>query len=134
MIDVQAVAPYGQLLSDNVIRETLHKGLAGKFTGARVLVLIPDHTRTVPLPQLFRYLVEILHDAHQLDFMVALGTHPPLDEGHLDKLVGNWPIAKDAQVKEAFYPELQAALLGEKSAAEALAEAEKKVNRVLTRR
>ncbi len=53
---------------------------------------------------------------------------------HLDKLVGNWPMAKDAQVKEAFYPELQAALLGEKSAAEALAEAEKKVNRVLTRR
>jgi putative chitobiose transport system substrate-binding protein len=53
---------------------------------------------------------------------------------HLDKLVGNWPMAKDAQVKEAFYPELQAALLGEKSAAEALADAEKKVNRVLSRR
>ncbi len=53
---------------------------------------------------------------------------------HLDKLVGNWPMAKDAQVKEAFYPELQAALLGEKSAADALAEAERKVNRVLSRR
>jgi len=52
----------------------------------------------------------------------------------LDKLTGNWPIAKDAQVKEAFYPELQAALLGDKSAKEALDEAEKKVNRVLTRR
>jgi ABC-type glycerol-3-phosphate transport system substrate-binding protein len=52
----------------------------------------------------------------------------------LDKLTGNWPIAKDAQVKEAFYPELQAALLGEKSAKEALDEAEKKVNRVLSRR
>ena len=51
-----------------------------------------------------------------------------------DKLVGNWPIAKDAQVKEAFYPELQAALLGNKSASEALAAAEKKVNRVLSRR
>ncbi|MDX9860850.1 MAG: sugar ABC transporter substrate-binding protein [Rhodospirillales bacterium] len=52
----------------------------------------------------------------------------------LDKLTGNWPIAKDAQVKEAFYPELQAALLGDKSAKEALDEAEKKVNRVLSRR
>lgn len=49
----------------------------------------------------------------------------------LDKQVGNWPLAKDAQVKEAFYPELQAALLGEKSAAEALEAAERKVNRVL---
>lgn len=53
---------------------------------------------------------------------------------NLDKLVGNWPMAKDAQVKEAFYPELQAALLGEKSAKDALAEAEKKVNRVLSGR
>ncbi len=52
----------------------------------------------------------------------------------LDKLVGNWPLAKDAQVKEAFYPELQGALLGNKSAAEALADAERKVNRVLRRR
>lgn len=52
----------------------------------------------------------------------------------LDKLTGNWPIAKDAQVKEAFYPELQAALLGEKSAKAALDEAERKVNRVLSRR
>jgi nickel-dependent lactate racemase len=88
MIDVQAVAAPGQLLSDEAIRETLHQGLAGKFTGARMLVLIPDHTRTIPLPQLFRYLVEVLHDARQLDFMVALGTHPPLDEAHLHKLVG----------------------------------------------
>ena len=38
----------------------------------------PDHTRTIPLPQLFRLLMEILHDTAQLDFMVALGTHPPL--------------------------------------------------------
>jgi len=53
---------------------------------------------------------------------------------NLDKLVGNWPVARDAQVKEAFYPELQAALLGSKSAKEALDEAEKKVNRVLSRR
>ncbi|MBT3360988.1 MAG: sugar ABC transporter substrate-binding protein [Rhodospirillales bacterium] len=53
---------------------------------------------------------------------------------HLDKLVGNWPVAKDAAVKEAFYPELQNALLGRKSAKEALDAAEKKVNRVLSRR
>ena len=88
MIDTQAVAAPGQLLSEDVIRGTLHKGLAGKLTGAKVLVLIPDHTRTIPLPLLFRCLVEILADTRQLDFMVALGTHPPLDEAHLHKLVG----------------------------------------------
>ncbi len=53
---------------------------------------------------------------------------------HLDKLTGNWPAAKDAEIKNAFYPELQNALLGRKSAKEALAAAEKKVNRILQRR
>jgi ABC-type glycerol-3-phosphate transport system substrate-binding protein len=51
----------------------------------------------------------------------------------LDKLTGNWPFAQDAAIKEAFYPELQAALLGEKSAQEALDAAESKVNRILAR-
>ncbi len=53
---------------------------------------------------------------------------------HLDKLVGNWPVAKDAEIKEAFYPELQSAFLGQKSAKAALDNAEKKVNRVLQKR
>src|SRR6266496_6503398 len=87
MIDAQAVAESG-LLPEDTIRETLERGLAQKFLGQKVLVLIPDHTRSVPLPFLFRTLVEILHDARQLDFMVALGTHPPLSEENLNKLVG----------------------------------------------
>ncbi|MDP2995780.1 MAG: lactate racemase domain-containing protein, partial [Anaerolineales bacterium] len=76
------------LLSPETIRATLEKGLAGKFTGQKILVLIPDHTRSLPLPFLFRALVEILGDTRQLDFMVALGTHPPLSEENLNKLVG----------------------------------------------
>jgi nickel-dependent lactate racemase len=87
MLSAQAVANTG-LLSDEVIRETLEKGLASEFAGQKVLVLIPDHTRSLPLPFLFRALVEILHNARQLDFMVALGTHPPLGEESLNKLVG----------------------------------------------
>jgi lactate racemase len=87
-LDAQAVAPPGELLDETTVRETLIRGLSGKFTGARVLVLIPDHTRTLPLPLLFRHLVEILGDTHSLDFMVALGTHPPLDDDALYRLVG----------------------------------------------
>ena len=79
------------LLTPETIRETLEKGLAGKFTGKNVLVLIPDHTRSLPLPFLFRCLVEILQDTKRLDFMVALGTHPPLNEASLNKLVGITP-------------------------------------------
>jgi lactate racemase len=85
---VQAVAEAGETLSPEAIRATLERGLGNKFGGARVLILIPDHTRTLPLPMLFRIVVEILADTQQLDFMVALGTHPPLDEEALCNLVG----------------------------------------------
>jgi len=91
MIIAQAVAPASQLLDEDTIQGTLHRGLEGKFAGEKILVLVPDHTRTIPLPQLFRYLVPILQSARQLDFMVALGTHPPLTEDQLCKLVGISP-------------------------------------------
>ena len=88
MVEIKAVAPDNQLLEEDVIRQTLASGLKGKYAGQKLLVLIPDHTRTIPLPQLFRMLVEILHDTRQLDFLVALGTHPPLSPAQLNKLVG----------------------------------------------
>ena len=91
---VQVTTLQGQLLADETIWQTLVKGLNGRFANARLLILIPDHTRTIPLPQLFRYLVQILHDAQQLDFMVALGTHPPLTERQLCRLVGITPEAR----------------------------------------
>jgi nickel-dependent lactate racemase len=86
-MDAQSIASTG-FLSDETIYETIKKGLAGKFAGDKILVLVPDHTRSFPLPYLFRTLVEILHNARQLDFMVALGTHPPLLEESLNTLVG----------------------------------------------
>lgn len=87
MIQTKAIAPFGQLLTEDEIRHTLGV-LEHQFTNQRVLVLIPDHTRSLPLPFLFRSLVDILHDTKRLDFMVALGTHPPLSEESINKLVG----------------------------------------------
>jgi nickel-dependent lactate racemase len=91
MIFSQALSLANQLLTNDQILEALHKGLDGKFRRQRLLVLIPDHTRSMPLPFLFRALVDVLHDTKQLDFMVALGTHPPLKEESLYKLVGIHP-------------------------------------------
>ena len=88
---IQVTAASGKLLDDDVIRQTLTAALEKQHTGQKVLVLIPDHTRTIPLPQLFRCLVALLHDCRQLDFMVALGTHPPLSEAQLCQLVGITP-------------------------------------------
>lgn len=87
MIVAQAISENGPLTHD-AIRDVLERGLAGRFSGQRVLVLIPDHTRTLPLPELFRTVVELLHDTRRLDFMVALGTHPALPEESLLRLVG----------------------------------------------
>jgi lactate racemase len=83
----QAISDTGLLTSDAVM-EVLEKGLGGKFAGQKVLVLIPDHTRSLPLPELFRAVVEVLHDVGGLNVMVALGTHPGYTEAGLNHLVG----------------------------------------------
>ena len=87
MIVAQKFSPQG-VLDDASIYETLSLGVGGRFTNRKVLALVPDHTRSVPLPKLFRMVVEILSDARQLDFMVALGTHPPLSADPLHRLFG----------------------------------------------
>ena len=50
----------------------------------------------------------------------------------LDRIAG-LDAADDAQLKDAFYPEIQNAVLGRKSAKAALTDAERAVNRVLSR-
>jgi ABC-type glycerol-3-phosphate transport system substrate-binding protein len=52
---------------------------------------------------------------------------------HTDKFTGNWPLPFDAELKDAFYPEIQSAVLGRKTAKVALADAERAVERVLRR-
>ena len=87
MVTAQAIAESGLLTHDEVM-QVLTKGLGGRFTGQKVLVLIPDHTRSLPLPELFRMVVEVLHDVGKLNVMVALGTHPGYPEEGLNHLVG----------------------------------------------
>jgi ABC-type glycerol-3-phosphate transport system substrate-binding protein len=52
---------------------------------------------------------------------------------HTDRMTGNWPLANDAQVKDAFWAEFPNAVLGRKDAKTALADAERTVTRVLRR-
>ncbi|MGA3400337.1 MAG: sugar ABC transporter substrate-binding protein [Acetobacteraceae bacterium] len=52
---------------------------------------------------------------------------------HTDKLCGNWPLPNDSRVKDAFWPELQNAVLGRKDAKSAMDEASRKVTRELRR-
>jgi nickel-dependent lactate racemase len=88
MLDTQIIAPPGLHLHEDVMIDCLTRALENRFTRQKILVLIPDHTRSLPLPFLFRTLVGILKDTARLDFMVALGTHPPLSQENLNRLVG----------------------------------------------
>ena len=79
----------GYLGSEEVAR-IASEGLAAlPLDGARVLVLIPDGTRTMPMPLLFDTLDHALSArVAALDFLVALGTHTPMDDARLSTLVG----------------------------------------------
>jgi nickel-dependent lactate racemase len=59
------------------------------YTGKKVCVLVPDATRSCPLPALLDSVHAALHGrAAELTFMVALGTHPAMSEERLAALLG----------------------------------------------
>ena len=82
-----------QGLSDAAVREIVFAAADAMGVEAkRVLVIIPDHTRSCPLPLITRALHEaIAPRAAKLDFLIALGTHPPLDDEQIDRLLGIAP-------------------------------------------
>jgi nickel-dependent lactate racemase len=58
-------------------------------TDKRVLVIIPDHTRTAPVSLFFNAISEQLErKVKKLDYLIALGTHPPMKKEQILKLVG----------------------------------------------
>lgn len=74
-----------QLVADAVSRLSIK--------GKRVLIIIPDGTRTMPMPLMFEILqAEIGGQAAACDYLVALGTHPPMNEAQLSMLLGR-PVA-----------------------------------------
>ena len=72
-------------------RDIVRAGLESlSLAGKRVLFIIPDGTRTMPMPELFSMFREALAGkAAALDFLVALGTHPLMDDAALSRLVGH---------------------------------------------
>ena len=54
-----------------------------------VLVIIPDSTRTAPLNTLYRLLHQhIGQRVNALEYLIALGTHQPMSEEAIDKMLG----------------------------------------------
>lgn len=77
-------------LSDADLRAFVMEAFSREnFTNKRVLFVIPDATRSMPMPTMFRALHEALHRrVAKMDFLIALGTHPPMPEEAVNKLVG----------------------------------------------
>lgn len=77
-------------LSSNELAEIVADALASApLDDQRVLIIIPDGTRTMPMPQMFTIFQRLLRPrTRALDYLVALGTHPLMTDGQLSKLVG----------------------------------------------
>lgn len=94
----------GRLLTEADIAGLIAAGLGPlPLDGRRVLLIVPDLTRTMPLPLFFRLLLAHLRPrVRAADVLVALGTHPPLTAAELLRLVGLTPAQKAAD-----YPDVQ---------------------------
>jgi len=78
------------LLSADEVRTLVQEAVGClEIDGKRVLAIIPDGTRTMPLPRFIDLFGEFLAPrAAALDYLVALGTHMPMDDAALSALVG----------------------------------------------
>ena len=77
-------------LTTDEVRQIVREGLDSLTVyGRRVLIIIPDGTRTMPMPLMFGLFDELLAPrVTALDYLVALGTHQPMSDAQLSKLVG----------------------------------------------
>jgi nickel-dependent lactate racemase len=92
-------------LTEEDIEGVIVQGLASmRIQDQRILVVIPDGTRTMPLDLFFRLIVKHLRqrEAKTITVLIALGTHPPLSESAKLNLLGITGEQKAGQ-----YPEIQ---------------------------
>jgi nickel-dependent lactate racemase len=77
-------------LTNEEVERIVHEGLCSlAVDGKRVLIIIPDGTRTMPMPQMFDLFErELAGRVAALDYLVALGTHPMMSDEQRGKLVG----------------------------------------------
>ena len=97
-----------RLLTDSEVADVCNRALTGwDLDGKRVLMLVPDHSRTCPLTRVFPLLYEQLAPRVKcLDVLVALGTHPPLTDAQILELVGITPEKRDDYRAATFHNHL----------------------------
>ena len=88
--EVTAIGGPGEVLVDDQIEAFVADRLAPlPIDGRRVCVLVPDGTRTCPLPLLLGAVHRALrHRVRRLSILVALGTHAAMDDARLAEHLG----------------------------------------------
>lgn len=78
----QALASAGQTVGDDQVRDLVARACpASDYHGQRLLLIIPDGTRTAPVGLMFKTLhAQLAPVARKLDVMIALGTHPAMSD------------------------------------------------------
>ena len=79
-----------RLLNEADVSQLVHDAFAdAAVDGKKILCIIPDQTRTAPIDTMFRTVYqELAQRVELLDFIVALGTHPPLTDEAINQRVG----------------------------------------------
>src|SRR3978361_2006283 len=80
----------GEVLADDAVAAFVAEQLAAQdLDGRSVCVIIPDATRSCPLPLLLSAVHGALHGrVTRLTVLIALGTHAPLDQAELSRHLG----------------------------------------------
>src|SRR5208282_1508032 len=79
---IARTSPAGSYLTTEQVLEVINEACPiSEYRGKKVLLIVPDATRTCPLGMLFKGIFErIGTDAAAFDVMIALGTHQPMSE------------------------------------------------------
>ena len=90
LLDARHIGGPDQILDDAQVREFVVRSLAGAdLDGRSVCVIVPDGTRSCPLPLLLSAVQEALHGrATRVTVLVALGTHAEMAEAQLEAHLG----------------------------------------------
>lgn len=89
-------------LTESEARSILHQAFGTlNLSGRRVLVIIPDGTRTAPIDRMFR----LIHDAlagevAALDILIALGTHAPMTDAQINERLGWTPVDRAGRYQD----------------------------------
>ncbi len=83
----QVIASPGEWVTPQQTARLIEESLPlSTVRGQRVLVIVPDHTRTAPIGMVFQALhAHLTGKVAALDVLVALGTHPPMTEEAIAK-------------------------------------------------